>query len=165
MQRLLVRRGLSALAATTFGMLGLAGLANAGTFTVSDSGLQTASQLHVGSGLTTPSAASSMGRRPVVSSSQRTPLASASAVRTCRPRYFGLFDFRKGQEYVVDLSVRNMTCREAIQALHNADLVGWPPNLRTRGFKCQILTGGGGGATDRCVHNRPYKAFRVSIGT
>jgi hypothetical protein len=35
----------------------------------------------------------------------------------------------------------------------------------TRGFQCHILTGGGGGATDRCVHNRPYKAFRVSIAT
>lgn len=78
----------------------------------------------------TPSFASSMGRRPIVSSSQRTPLATASVVRSCRPRYFGLFDFRKGQEYVFDLSVRNMTCREAIHALHNADLVGWPPNLR-----------------------------------
>jgi hypothetical protein len=165
MQGLLGRRGLSVLAATTFGMLGLAGLANAGTFTVNDSGSQTAPQLHAGSGLTTPSFASAMGRRPVVSPSQRTPLATASAVRSCRPRYFGLFDFRKGQEYVFDLSVRNMTCSEAIHALHNADLVGWPPNLRTRGFECHILTGGGGGGTDRCVHNRPYKAFRVSIGT
>ncbi len=102
---------------------------------------------------------------PIVSSSPRSVLATASAVRSCRPRYFGMFNFRNGQEYVIDLSVRNMTCGTAIRALHNATLIGWPPNLRTRGFHCRILSGGGGGATDRCVHQRPYKAFRVSIGT
>lgn len=102
---------------------------------------------------------------PLVSSSPRS-LATATAVRSCHPRSFGLFNFRHGrQEYVVDLSVRNMTCSSAIRALHRATLIGWPPNLRTRGFTCHILSGGGGGATDRCVHNRPYRAFRVSIGT
>jgi hypothetical protein len=113
-----------------------------------------------------PGSFSAAAPSPSVSSSAHRPLSAASAVRSCRPRYFGLFDFRNGrQEYVFDLSVRNMTCGSAIRALHNAVLVGWPPNLRTGGFGCYILSGGGGGATDRCVHNRPYKAFRVSIAT
>jgi hypothetical protein len=103
---------------------------------------------------------------PIAASRPHSLLATVSAVRSCRPRYFGLFNFRNGrQEYVFDLSVRNMTCSSAIHALHNATLIGWPPNLRTSGFKCHILSGGGGGATDRCVHNRPYQALRVSIGT
>lgn len=118
--------------------------------------------------LTTAVASSSARstRRPIGAYGPRSTLATVSSVRSCRPRYFGLFNFRGGrQEYVVDLSVRNMTCRSAIRALHKARLVGWPPNLRTSGFHCHIVSGGGGGATDRCIHSRPYKAFRVSIGT
>ena len=112
-----------------------------------------------------PSSARS-AHTPVASSGPGSPLATVSSVQSCRPRSFGLFNFRDGrQEYVVDLSVRNMTCRSAIGALHNARLVGWPPNLRTSGFHCYIVSGGEGGATDRCVHSRPYRAFRVSIGT
>jgi hypothetical protein len=118
----------------------------------------------VAPGVTPSLAGPPTGQRPA----SRSPwlVATASAVRSCRPRYFGLFNFRKHrQEYVSNLSVRNMTCKAAIRSLHDATLVGWPPNIRTRGFRCHILNGGGGGATDRCVHDRPYKAFRVSIGT
>jgi hypothetical protein len=105
-------------------------------------------------------------RSPIVSSRPDSLLATVSAVRSCRPRYFGLFNFRNGrQEYVSNLSVRNMTCSSAIRALHHATLIGWPPNLRTSGFTCHILSGGAGGATDRCVHNLPYKVLRVSIAT
>lgn len=89
---------------------------------------------------------------------------AGASVRSC-PIHAGLFNFRNDQEYIGDLTVRNMTCRQAIRALHSAYLVGWPPKLRTGGFHCRVLEGGGGGAIDRCVHNRPYKAFRVSIGT
>ena len=90
--------------------------------------------------------------------------AAGARVRLCPP-HSGLFDFRNGQEYVADLSVRNMTCRQAVHAIHDAQLIGWPPNLHTPGFHCYIVEGGGGGATDRCVHRRTHKAFRVSIGT
>ena len=89
---------------------------------------------------------------------------AGARMRSCPP-HSGLFDFRNGQEYVADLSVRNMTCREAVHALHDAHLIGWPPNLHTPGFHCHIVEGGGGGATDRCVQRRTHKAFRVSIGT
>jgi hypothetical protein len=58
MQGLSARRGLSIMAATTLGMLGVAGVANAVTVAVNDSGSQTAPHLHAkgllhaGSGLT-----------------------------------------------------------------------------------------------------------------
>jgi hypothetical protein len=117
--------------------------------------------LIVGAGV----AALASARSPIGSSSHRSLPATASVVRSCRPRYFGLFDFRRGQEYLSDLSVRNMTCAQAIHALHHAYLVGWPPTIRAGGFGCYILQGGEGGATDRCVHNRPYRAFRVTIAT
>jgi hypothetical protein len=58
MQGLSARRGLSIIAATTLGMLGVAGVANAATVGVNDSGSQTAPHLHAkgllhaGSGLT-----------------------------------------------------------------------------------------------------------------
>ena len=93
-----------------------------------------------------------------------TPAASAN-VRSC-PTPHGLFSFAGGhQEYLADLSARNLSCRQALADLHRATIVGWPPNLRLRRFSCTILEGGGGGATVRCVRHHPSKAIRVSIGT
>lgn len=102
----------------------------------------------------------------VVAATTSLSLASAAGarVRSCPP-HSSTFDFRNGQEYVADLSVRNITCREAVHALHDAYLIGWSPNLHTPGFHCYIVEGGGGGATDGCVHRLTHKAFRVSIGT
>ena len=94
------------------------------------------------------------------------PSAAASMHAGCQtPTYPHVFHFRNGSDFVTDLRVDNMTCRQAIKALHNADMLGWPPRLRTTGFHCRMLSGGEGGATDRCVHSRPYKAFRITIYT
>ena len=90
--------------------------------------------------------------------------AAGARVRSC-PLHTGLFNFRNGQEYVSDLSVRNMSCHQAVHALHNAHLIGWPPNPRAGRFRCHIIQGGYAGATIRCVHHHPYRVFRVSIST
>lgn len=94
------------------------------------------------------------------------PAAPAAAgVRTCPP-HTGLFNFQnRRQEYIADLTVRNMTCHQAIHALHNAYIIGWPPNLSIASFNCHMITGGEGGATDRCARTGTNRRFRVSIGT
>jgi hypothetical protein len=83
--------------------------------------------------------------------------AAGARVRSCHP-HGGRFDFRNGQEYAANLSVRNITCRQAVHALHTARLTGWPPNLHTPSFHCYIVEGGGG-ATDGCVPAAPTKPF------
>lgn len=93
-----------------------------------------------------------------------TATASAS-IRSCATPH-GLFNFGNDhQEYLADLSARNMTCRQALADLHRAAILGWPPKLRLRHFSCAVLNAGGGGATVRCVRRHPYEAFRVTIGT
>jgi hypothetical protein len=98
------------------------------------------------------------------------PATASASVQSCHWNTGGsLFTFRpvggnRYQAYLSDLSVRNMTCGDAIRALHAAEaLPGWPMRLRTPGFACYVFTWGGGESVDRCV--RGDEAFRITLGT
>jgi hypothetical protein len=69
-------------------------------------------------------------------------------------------------ELVGNLSVRNMSCSEALHAIDIATLLR-SGNVRTPHFGCYTLkvwtlSGTHLGAEVRCVHQSPYKAFRFN---
>ena len=68
-----------------------------------------------------------------------------------------------------NVSVQNMSCREALTAISNGTLLR-NGNLRTPHFGCHILSSGHAGnvltgADIRCSHRSPSKAFRFSWAT
>jgi hypothetical protein len=93
--------------------------------------------------------------------------ASASAhpsVYTCRPYHMGLFNFRNNQEWVWNLSVRNMSCVSAKVAMFDGPLLSnW--RFRTAGYRCYDVARDphGLGAIVRCV--RGSTAFRFTTMT
>jgi len=76
---------------------------------------------------------------------------------------------RNHPELIGNLSVRNMSCQEALHAIDISVLL---PNgdIRTPRFGCHILKtyrsfGTVLGAEIHCTHRKPSKAFRFSWGT
>jgi hypothetical protein len=76
---------------------------------------------------------------------------------------------RNHPELIGNLSVRNMSCQEALHAI-DISLLLPNGNIRTPHFGCHMLKtfrslGTVLGADIRCAHRRPSKVFRFSWGT
>jgi hypothetical protein len=97
------------------------------------------------------------------------PVSASANVVSCRWPWPGNTQVPP-QEYIVDISARNMSCGAAVGAISRGYWVRgkrdfWKGQsvFRTRGFFCYPISSGGGGQTVRCV--RGAAALRFSWGT
>jgi len=91
-------------------------------------------------------------------------IAPAGAVNVARCSTRG-FHFRYSPDHIKRLVVDGMSCGQATYDLHNAFVVGWPPNLRVANFHCHVLSGLKHGATVGCARHRDHKSLRVTVYT